>query len=68
MAITAVPTCLLSEHWRDKDGQAEGSVLILLYLSCMEDPVAPALVSPAQQLLTFIRSDMNVQNCQGAST
>lgn len=26
------------------------------------------VVSPAQQVLTFIGSDMNVQNCQGAST
>lgn len=43
MAITAVPSCLLSEHGRDREGQVEGSVLIFLSLSCMEDPVAPAL-------------------------
>lgn len=43
MAVPAVPSCLLSEHGRDREGQAEGSLLIFLSLSCMEDPVAPAL-------------------------
>lgn len=69
MAITAVPTCLLSEHRRDRQGQAEGSVLILLYPVLYGGPGGTGtVVSPAQQVLTVISSDMNVQNCQGAST
>lgn len=53
MAVTAVLTCLLSEHWRDREGQAEGSLHILLFLSCMENlvPNAGTVVSPAQQAL-----------------
>lgn len=67
--ITAVLTCLLSEHRRDREGQAGRKCshppLLVLYGG---PHGTGTVVSPPQQVLTFIGTDVNVQNCQGTST
>lgn len=69
MALAAVATCLLSEHQRDRLGQEDRKCSYLPHSVLYGEPSGTGTeVSPAPQVVTFINSDTNVQNCQAQST